>query len=253
MRVLLIADVHANWDALLALQRAESRPDAVLFAGDAVGYGPDPQNCVRWLLANATAAVRGNHDAAVLAAPAAVRSGSAASDVAANGHGAAGGLAELAEAADETLAYARRVLAPEDLSGLAGWPASALVPLGDTSFFVVHGTPDDPLRGRIDPATCPSAELERLFAGVPRGVIVLGHSHVPAIRRLGDWLLISPGSLGQPRWGAPDATYAVWEDGDVQIRHLHYDHDATIQKLRLAGLSGEAFDQLAAVLATGLC
>jgi predicted phosphodiesterase len=35
MRILLIADVHANWEALLSLQRAEPQPDAVLFAGDA--------------------------------------------------------------------------------------------------------------------------------------------------------------------------------------------------------------------------
>jgi protein phosphatase len=54
MRVLLIADVHANWDALLALQRAERKPDAVLFAGDAVGYGPDPAACARWWSVNAT-------------------------------------------------------------------------------------------------------------------------------------------------------------------------------------------------------
>jgi len=29
MRLLLLADVHANWEALLGLQRAEARPDAV--------------------------------------------------------------------------------------------------------------------------------------------------------------------------------------------------------------------------------
>ncbi len=64
MRILLIADVHANWEALLSLQRAEPQPDAVLFAGDAVGYGPDPANCARWLRTQATDAV-----SAALASP----------------------------------------------------------------------------------------------------------------------------------------------------------------------------------------
>ena len=52
MRLLLFADVHANGEALLSLQRAERRPDAILFAGDAVGYGPEPVQCARWLIAN---------------------------------------------------------------------------------------------------------------------------------------------------------------------------------------------------------
>src|SRR5512147_1195919 len=107
MRILLIADVHANWEALLSLERAEPQPDAVLFAGDAVGYGPDPANCARWLLANAAPAVRGNHDAAMAHAS------------------CTGAPAELAEAAEETLAYARRVVAPAEVAGLARWPLTA--------------------------------------------------------------------------------------------------------------------------------
>ncbi len=65
-------------------------------------------------------------------------------------------------------------------------------------------------------------------------------------------MIINPGSLGQPRYGVPDATYAVWEDGRVQIKHLHYDHDATAQRLRLAPLSPEVIEQLTGVLETGM-
>ncbi len=82
--------------------------------------------------------------------------------------------------------------------------------------------------------------------------VVLGHTHVPALRRANGTLFINPGSLGQPRYGVPDATYAVWEDGDVRIRHLHYDHDATAQRLRLAPLSPEVVEQLAEILETGI-
>ncbi|MEK6573412.1 MAG: metallophosphoesterase, partial [Chloroflexota bacterium] len=65
-------------------------------------------------------------------------------------------------------------------------------------------------------------------------------------------LIINPGSLGQPRYGTPDATYAVWEDGQIQIKHLHYDHDATVNRLRLASFSPEVTEQLAGILETGL-
>ena len=82
--------------------------------------------------------------------------------------------------------------------------------------------------------------------------VVLGHTHFPALRRANGTLLFNPGSLGQPRYGVPDATYAIWEDGDVRIRHLHYDHDATAQRLRLAPLSPEVIEQLTEVLETGM-
>lgn len=234
MRVLLLADVHANWEALLSLQRAEPPPDAVLFAGDAVGYGPDPAPCARWLLANATAAVRGDHDHAIV-------DGSSAGF-----HG------EMEEAARETLLHAGAQLALEAVAGLRGWPLQTGLTLGGARFHLVHGTPADPVAGALDAATCPEAELERLFGAVQADVIVLGHTHIPALRRFGDRLIVNPGSLGQPRYGLPDATYAVWDDGRVQIKHLHYDHDAPAQRLRLSPLSPEVIEQLTRVLETGL-
>ncbi|MBI3764355.1 MAG: YfcE family phosphodiesterase [Chloroflexi bacterium] len=238
MRLLLIADVHANWEALIALQRAEPKPDAVLFAGDAVGYGPDPADCARWLLANTTG-VRGNHDEA-LARPNRFSQTCRVS------------LPELEEAARETLDYSRAILAPGDLDGLRGWPLSAASAAGGARFYVTHGSPADPLGGVLNPATCPEAELEALFDGIAADVIVLGHTHMPAIRKLDGRLIVNPGSLGQPRYGTPDATYAVWSDGDVQIRHLHYDHDATARRLRLAPLSPEVVEQLTDILETGM-
>jgi len=49
-----------------------------------------------------------------------------------------------------------------------------------------------------------------------------------------------------------DATYAVWEDSDVRIRHLHYDYDTSAQRLRLAPLSSEVVERLTTALETGI-
>jgi putative phosphoesterase len=234
MRIILLADVHANWEALLSLQRAERQPDAVLFAGDAVGYGPDPSNCARWLLPNATAAVRGNHDHA-LAFETSV-----------------GMPPELQEAARETIACARTAISPADRNSLGQWPTAASIELGGARFYLTHGTPIDTLGGQLNPATCSESELHALLDGISADVIVLGHTHVPAIRQFDRRVIVNPGSLGQPRYGSPDATYAVWEDGHIQIKHLHYDHDATIQRLRLAPLGPEVAEQLSGILETGL-
>lgn len=234
MRILLIADIHANWEALLALQQAEPQPDAILFAGDAVGYGPDPAACVRWLRAHTTLAVRGNHD-----------------ECFAQGQ-LVGVPPELAEAANDTIAYARHFFSANTLSDLQRWSTSASSELGGTIFYLTHGTPDNPLGGNLNPALCPEADLHWMFDDIPGEVIVLGHTHMPALRRFGAKLIVNPGSLGQPRYGVPDATYAVWEDGHVQIKHLHYNHDAVAQKVRLMGLNAEVTQQLTGILETGL-
>lgn len=234
MRILLIADVHANWEALLALQRAESKPDAVLFAGDAVGYGPDPANCVRWLLAHATHAVRGNHDESLLHAQ------------------PIGMLPELAEAARETIDFTRLQLPAQAVTLMQQWTPTASAALAGARFYLVHGSPAHPLHDRLDPATLPDADLHALFDGIEAEVIVLGHTHLPAMRQFDGKLILNPGSLGQPRYGVPDATYAVWEDGHVQIKHLHYERAVTLGKLRLAPLSPEVAETLTGVLETGL-
>jgi len=63
MKILVISDVHANYEALkstLALPH-----DIALFAGDIVDYGPRPKECIETLKNVSFKMVRGNHDNAV--------------------------------------------------------------------------------------------------------------------------------------------------------------------------------------------
>jgi putative phosphoesterase len=234
MRLILIADVHANWEALLSLQRAEQKPDAVIFAGDAVGYGPDPSNCVKWLLANAAVAVKGNHDEAMV-------------------QGDVDGIpVELREAARESIVYSRKILAHDDAVRLSQLPLTHCYSAGGAKFFITHGTPTHPLSGQLHPATCGESDLHTMFDPIDADVIVLGHTHLPAIRVFGKKIIINPGSLGQPRYGVPDATFAVWDDGRIQIHHLHYDHDAVANKIRLLPFGVETIDVLTNVLERGM-
>src|SRR5262245_28396238 len=59
MRILLLADIHANWPALQAIDEPF---DECLFLGDLVDYGLEPSPCIRWVMEHATHAIRGNHD-----------------------------------------------------------------------------------------------------------------------------------------------------------------------------------------------
>ena len=67
MKILIISDIHANWHALQAVLARESY-DALIFLGDVVDFGPDPKNCVNFLMKSSKArfwGVRGDHDHAL--------------------------------------------------------------------------------------------------------------------------------------------------------------------------------------------
>src|SRR2546421_10193106 len=59
MRILILADIHANWPALQAIQEPY---DVCFFIGDLVDYGLEPSPCIAWVKEHATHSVRGNHD-----------------------------------------------------------------------------------------------------------------------------------------------------------------------------------------------
>ena len=63
MRYLIIADVHANIEALTAVLDAERNWEHLLVLGDLVGYGADPNEVVARVRAlPAATVIRGNHD-----------------------------------------------------------------------------------------------------------------------------------------------------------------------------------------------
>jgi uncharacterized protein len=54
-----------------------------------------------------------------------------------------------------------------------------------------------------------------------------GHSHFPFCEKVGDVLLINPGSISYPR-GFPHATYAVLEKTDKKLAVTYYKTDGTL-------------------------
>src|SRR3954452_6850536 len=60
MRILVVADIHANWPALQVV--ATETFDVCLCLGDLVDYGVEPGPCIAWVKEHARYAVRGNHD-----------------------------------------------------------------------------------------------------------------------------------------------------------------------------------------------
>ncbi|MFM7866076.1 MAG: metallophosphoesterase family protein, partial [Planctomycetaceae bacterium] len=227
VRILLLADIHANWPALAAI---EERFDACLFLGDAVDYAADPVPCIDWLRRFATAAVRGNHDHS-LAQRVRVRP--------------VGTFRRISAALRD---HHYRVLSDEHLTWLAELPVQQYVQLGDHRFLLLHATPRDPMDEYLE--ADPEQWRQRL-EGVQADFVCVGHTHVPMHLQLGPVQVVNPGSVGQPRDGDPRASYAIIDRGQVEFRRVSYDVDRTVRQLHDAGLEPQVLAAAEWVLRSG--
>jgi putative phosphoesterase len=207
MRVAVISDVHGNAVALDAVLEDMPRVAGVLCAGDVVGYGPWPGECVEAVRREGATTVMGNHDRAVVR-----DTGFRFNDMAQAG-----------------VEYAREVLDDDHIEWLADLPEERLAAGGDVK--LVHGHPDDP-----DHYTRSSEFSPRLLDD--EDVLVMGHTHVQGHEKYGEGIVMNPGSVGQPRDGDPKAAYALLDLDrmDVEERRVEYDIDEVQAAVEDAGL-----------------
>jgi protein phosphatase len=198
MKLVIISDIHGNHDALRALPEEY---DELWVLGDLVNYGPQPKEVVADVMEKASLVVQGNHDHAV-----AYDDDSRWSP-------------RYRPMAEATRRYTSAVLSDGHKAYLRGLPLQAQAERDGLLFHLTHATPADPLYGRHPTeAEGWAAELNTLSADV----LLVGHTHVPFLRKIGDKVVLNPGSLGQPRKGAPLASYAVWQDGTFELRSFQY-------------------------------
>ncbi len=102
---------------------------------------------------------------------------------------------------------------------LARMPTMQFARFADLSFCLVHATPRDPMDEYLpnDPA---------LWKDRTAGIEAVSSAAATRTTR-SFWMwgraVINPGSVGQPRDRRPRASYAVIEDGRVELRQVEYD------------------------------
>jgi len=214
LRLLIISDVHSNYEALGTVLKDAGSFDACVCAGDTVGYGPYPAECVR-LVSRFASSVAGNHDDAV-----------ATTD--SNWFN---------PAARQAIAVNRSLLGASELAWLKALPLSLRLELEGTSIHVFHGSPSDPLTEYIYPWEV-GDRLGNYLGEARCKVLILGHTHVPYMIPSGDGLMINSGSVGQPRDGDPRASYMVLDTASLKVeqRRVEYDIDATASKILDTGI-----------------
>ena len=239
MRYAVISDVHANVDALDAVLGDIDKRNIgdIIFLGDAVGYGPNPNESIERIHERCKFSVAGNHDWGSL------------------------GLTDIGyfnAHARVSIEWTIGVLANENKKMLGSLPLKRELRGGN--MLLVHSTPKEPAEWHYL-LTLWDAELN--FQYFDRRVCLLGHSHQPfIIERVpsGDLItykdsmkmknsgryIINAGSVGQPRDGDPRACYVVIDDENVEIVRIPYDIARVQNKMRKEHLPEPLIERLAA-------
>lgn len=237
MKVLLLADIHANLAAFEAVLAAAGPFDLLWCLGDVVGYGPHPNECLERLQDFRHLCLAGNHDWAALGRL---------------------DLAAFNPIAGQAAAWTSSQLRAVNRRYLEERPLT----LEQGDYTLTHGSPRDPVWEYL--LSVPAATENLSHFQTP--VCLIGHSHVPLVfwgqqgqvrgRRLGEEtvrlrelgrVILNPGSVGQPRDGDPRASFALLdtETGLLQALRVAYDVEATQEAIRRAGLPEALAERLA--------
>lgn len=229
MKVVLLSDIHGNYDALEAVlaDAEESDYKEIWTLGDLGGYGPEGDTCFHRLMAEGALLIPGNHDY--------YYAGKIKSELFTD------------EALKALLTAGQKLSSPyrELMKTLPDWASRK----GCT---LVHGSLTDPIRHYI----LSLEEAQENFNLLKGSVLLFGHTHKQGCfvqeydqifwskgeeEQTLSWkkkrILINPGSVGQPRDGDPRASWAILDlrKKEVQFKRTSYDIPSYQKKMRELG------------------
>jgi diadenosine tetraphosphatase ApaH/serine/threonine PP2A family protein phosphatase len=229
MRYALISDIHANLEALEAVLAAlqDEGADQILCLGDVIGYGPNPNECVKLIQQHAAVCLIGNHDEASL--------GRVDLDL-------------FNYMARQAIEWTTEQLTEESKEFLK----SLHYTRGYGDFMIVHASPDEPTRWNY---ILNLEDAAQGFEAFTEQICFIGHSHTPWViplppdgrmRVSHDYpltvkenfrYLINIGSVGQPRDRNPDAAFGILDTEPLQytLKRVPYDVATTQKKIRATG------------------
>jgi predicted phosphodiesterase len=237
-RIGIFSDIHGNLQSLETVLRVleeEERVDCLFCCGDIVGYGGNPNECVELIRSKKIPVVAGNHDHAAL------------------------GLTDTSyfnEIAKTAIHWTGQVLTPENTEYIRSLPMTIV----EEEILIVHSSPKDPEAWNYI-LTLGDARVN--FEHFDQQICFVGHSHQPFIIEYASGKLSCPvqpyvsvaddrrylinvGSVGQPRDGNPDASYAVYDRSQkrIEIKRVSYDLTAAQDAILSQGLPPQLADRL---------
>jgi predicted phosphodiesterase len=228
MQLAFISDIHANLEALEAVlaDSEKQKADEIICLGDIVGYGANPNECVKIVREKSSTILLGNHDAAAV-------------NLLATHH--------FNSHAKIAIEWTAGALNNESRSFLLSLPLTVT----RDGLTLVHATPYEPNMWYYITSL---EEAAFNFQYFETDACLVGHTHIPILIVLdkqkevyvhqgaainlramnGSRILINVGSVGQPRDRNPLSCYALLdtESGDFTYRRVAYDIENAQAKMK---------------------
>lgn len=239
MRIAVISDVHANLEALTAVTQdiERSQIERVFFLGDAVGYGADPDRCIKVICDLCEIKLLGNHDYVAL------------------GLESAEGFNLMAK---ESIMWTQKTLKRKSIERLSDFEMESTF----LDYYMTHASPEHPSEWNY---IFTEIDAQRAFESFTQTFCLIGHSHIPGIfdrtpegtigfsspesltAQPDHRYIVNVGSVGQPRDGNRDAGYVIidTEKQHFEFRRIPYDLAAAQKKMRKAQLPEFLISRLA--------
>ena len=232
MKLAIISDIHGNLEALHSVLADIDRemPMDVICLGDCIGYGPQPEEVMAEIRRRNIPTIIGNHELAVCD----------------RRH-----LNWFNPHARESVEKSIAMLSAESIESIQHLPTSMI----RAQCRCVHGYPPEDVRTYLFQKK--PYQLIQTFKEMQERICFVGHTHDLELilfdgrqverKVLKEGLtpldadkhyLINIGSVGQPRDGDNRAKYAIYDPdaGELDVRFMRYDIDATVRKIKAAGL-----------------
>ncbi|MBX8631242.1 MAG: YfcE family phosphodiesterase [Thermoplasmata archaeon] len=206
-RTAIISDIHSNFPALTAVFAVidNEGADRILCAGDLVGYNSMPNEVIELLRKRGVISIAGNHDIGAVTRDYSRMNALASKALQLN----------LSMITESNLSYLRSLKRSEFLDDIA----------------IYHGSPSD-----TDEYIFEDMVDERLASQSGKHITVLGHTHIPYIRSVGSYVVVNPGSVGQPRDGDARASFLLLSGDRADIRRVPYDIEEIAERNSAAGI-----------------
>lgn len=230
MKYGIYSDIHSNLTALEAVfaSMAGRGVKRKVCLGDAVGYGPYPNECIRKIQQESFLCILGNHDSVALG-----RESSA----------------QFNFFARNAIQWTTQQLTEESRSAMDSWPYIK----EDPPFTFVHASPRSPADWTYIATLDEAVDAFDFFR---QRICFIGHTHMPtivvmegeqeyficdkSIHKLstGQRALVNVGSVGQPRDGISLASWCLCDSKSLEIEliRVEYSVPTTQTAMRERGL-----------------
>jgi predicted phosphodiesterase len=239
MKYGIYSDIHSNLEALQSVLESmdEKGVERKICLGDAVGYGPYPNECIELIQEASETVILGNHDSVAL--------NRESSD-------------QFNFFARNAINWTKRVLKGPNIDTMQRWPYL----IDEPPLTFVHASPRSPADWTYIATLDEAVDSFSYFA---QKICFIGHTHLPVIVvtegeqsffvsehfqhrvNYNQRILVNVGSVGQPRDGITDACWCLCDSEamDVEIIRTPYDVGKTQKAMRERGLDDFLINRLA--------